>query len=502
MPASNAKIHPITGCRMDTILGDWLMEEGKLQRIVDMGWAVLENGDLQAYSAKSATMHTDAEDRPFTVNDGMARFAISGPMTKYDTSMSSVFGGTSTMRLRESLGEIRRSFHAGMIKGVFIDADSGGGTVDGTAELAAAIRKTAEIMPVFVHAEDTAASACLWAATQGTRFTCGPVASVGSLGIKTALTESIGDGSKGKPVVITTGKYKDMSVPGKAITPEHRAEVQRLLNEMNEPFKADVAKARRLTTAQLTEVATARIFIGADAKRVGLVDAVCTTDDAYEYAKKQINTPAPARRGPGTSGNNPAAPRSSYMPLPLEQLRKLPGAAHATEDNAEQVVMTVAEQLHSKMTAAESSLVSMTAERDVFKAKLASIPAVDPAIAKIHLKLAEKEAAFLVKQGYMSSAQMKLVCDSVFKTGDEPNLSMFTVNSNGKLPYESILAAYEGNKPNGIGSDVSKAQPAAKTEPGTGAADIPSYEQVCADYSNAKLPPPTVEQYKVRFGVK
>jgi ClpP class serine protease len=517
MPISTAKHHPVTGCRMDTILGDWLMDQSHLQKMVDMGWMIVENGQLQVYSEKSAAMNAEEEDKPFTVNDGLARLSISGPMTKYDTSMRSLFGGCSMMRVRESLVEIRRQYHAGMVKGVFIDADSNGGTCEGTAELAAAIRKTAKIMPVFIHAEDKANSACLWVATQGTRFTCGPTASVGSQGTRMTMYDTSGSESEkrqGKPVVFETGKHKSIGHPGLPITPENKAEIQRWINNLNEPFKNDVVRARKLTPEQTTEVATARVFVGADAKRVGLVDAVCTADEAYDYATQRVNnTPNPARRGPGMDGNIPAAPRSSLMPLSaqqLDQLRKLPGAQNATEDNADEIALTVADTQHKAAVAARNSLTVAEQQRDEAKAALvaaqAKIPTtLDPKLAKGFLGIAEGEAGLLVKQGNMTSAQMKLVCDSLFREKDgSPNLAMFTETAEGKMPYKSVLAVFESNAPTGINKDITKAQPASKTEPGrvdAGTVTVPTLSEFNKARAEAGLSPATEADYKIRFKI-
>lgn len=510
MPETRPTKHPITGCRMDTVMGEWLMEERELSRLVDMGWMIVEKGELKAYSERSQSMAEAADDKRYTLDNGIARFSISGPMTKYDTSMNSLFGGTSTKRVRETLQELRQRSGLGEVKAVFIDADSLGGTAEGTAELAAAINKTKKVMPVYVHAEDKACSACLWVATQGTKFTCGPIATVGSLGTRVTMYDTSGNGSNnymGKPVVIDTGKFKSLGHSGLPITEEHKKEVQRIVNQLNEPFKQDVAKARDLSKTQLEEICTARIFVGADAKRVGLIDAVCTADEAYDAALKAINTSYPVRRGPGMEVPNPTAPRSTLMPTPLDRLQKLPGAKTATEDNALETAVQIAETGLVAQTRAEAQVTALQGEVTQLKTDLAAANAklpkvMAPELLAGFLEMAEGKVDLLEKKGFVGTAQAKLLCSSLLKNPDgTPNASVFLKGADNIAMYDRVFAIFEGNKPNGLVPEKTEGQPAAKTEPGAaaGAEKPPTFEAWNEARAQANLKPDTVEQFYLRF---
>lgn len=480
--------HPITGCRADTIFGEWMILSGRLESFTDTGWAILEKGELQAAQARSREIVEAEENRPYTVQDGVARLAVSGPITKLDTSMMSIFGGTSTMRVRKSLAEIRQKFSSGEIKAVFLEVDSPGGTVDGTPELAYAIRKTAAIMPVFVHASDMACSAALWIATQGSRFTAGPAALIGSLGTRQMLTDAskLGQDSQLKPIVIDSGKFKSIGAPGKPITQEQMAELERYVGALNAVFKGEVQKARGMTAAQIEEAATARVYVGQGAVAVGLIDAVCSTEEAMEYAKANINNPKLVRRDPSMVGKPPVASnRSSHMPLTASQiteLRTLPGAASATEDTADTAAFHAAMQLNQQVKALTTA--SSTATQDVTRltqelaaAKGALPQKMDPRVLKSMCNLACQELQMKLRAGTITSVQFTKLAGALMSAGEfkdgklsadaVPIEAMFQeVGATGEYVYNKVFAALDDNKPNGVLTDISGHQPAGRTEPG------------------------------------
>lgn len=462
--------HPITGCRTDTVFGDWLITQDKLESFRDMGWAILEKGELKNFQSTSQEMSEQKEERPYAVQDGMARIDINGPMTKMDTSLMSLFGGTSTMRVRKSLADARQRYSSGEIKGVFIDLDSPGGTVDGTAELANSIRKTAKVMPVFVHAQDMACSAALWIGTQGTRFTVGPTASVGSLGTRVTLTDAskVGETSTVKPVIVDTGVFKSIGAPGKPITDEQKAEIRRYAESMNKVFKDEVKSARNMTAAQITEAATARVYVGEDAVKAGLADAVCSTDEAFEHAKEQIKNPKLDRRSPSLQGNNSTAPvRSRPMPQNLTasqlvNLGKLPGAAGVTEDTAEVKGYEAAMHLNQRVTELTTSETALKTENTRLTQELADAQAkipkpIHPEVLQGLAGVACQSLKMKLDGGKITTAQFGFMVSALLSKGEfkddalsadaVPVAALFEKDASGKYVYQKVFAAFDEKAP-------------------------------------------------------
>lgn len=461
-------------CRADKLFGLWLCEPEQLASLRDTVWIVIEQNRIEAVAEASQEMRgEDPVKKMVTFQDGMARISMSGPLTKHPTSFQSLVGGTS-MVLADAA--IRMAAKTPGVKGIFIDADSPGGTADGTADLAHTIRRVAQQIPIFFHGQDLACSGMLWLATQGVRFTGGPTASIGSQGVKAVLWErKLPENSLKRPIVVTTGKWKALGEEGLPITDEQVAEIQRLVNGVNGPFQKDVFTARKLSEAQQTEVGTARIFIGEGAKTAGLIDAVCSTEEAFEEAKRITGN------GRSPAPNNPSlAARSKKMPLNDQQLqtaRQLTGATNLTVENADELLLTAASKLHLENEQLRPNVRKM----------------VDPELLKGRAEIMDGKLDLLVGAGNITAAQKDML-RKVYMNGDTPIMEMLSPAGNGKLVCEGVIEAMKLNKPNGIQGETTGAQPAQRQVPGgTGGSngDVPKASLERTNYVRAQnnLPP-------------
>lgn len=429
------------GCRAETLFGVWLADEHRIEQLRDTAMAAMERGEFPTLSQRSEALSDVREAAPYVLQDGVARVSVSGVMTKYETSMMSMFGGTSTANLVDTMGKLRRD---PAVKGVFVDFDTPGGSSQYLSEAADAIRKTDAVKSVIGHASDECCSGGLWLASQCRRFTCGPTAQVGSLGTRCVLwekTRSPEDKSP-RPIVVSTGKFKAMGVDG-SWTEDQIKEWQRIVDTTNESFKNDVIAGRKLSKEQIADVTTARVYVGPEAKAIGLVDDVLSADDAYESAKTLMST---AGSGPGALPQlQKAAPKKgSAMALTeaqLQQARNLPGAAAITVENADVTLLTVAQQLQ------------------------ASAPKpFDPEILQSRFETFSDSLDMRLEKGTITTAQRDLIKSKVQQNGQVVS-SMF-VGAKGSRPADILLESLDGNRPNGLTTEKAGGQPAPRTEPG------------------------------------
>ena len=113
------------GCRPDQLFGLWAIEETRFATLVEMA----KSADLATLHA--ASVGADAPSQTLCAIDGrIALIGINGPMTKYPTSLSSMFGGISTIRTRQALRAAARSPE---VDGIMVTSDTPGGTVAGAA---------------------------------------------------------------------------------------------------------------------------------------------------------------------------------------------------------------------------------------------------------------------------------------------------------------------------------------------------------------------------------
>ena len=141
---------------------------------MDTLWAIAPK-----WAAGTASFRTEADQlRGYEITEtGVAVIAISGILEKRQTH-----------HVRSLL---RNATEDERVVGILLVIDSPGGTVAGTADLAASIRSAAKVKPVHAFVEDLAASAAYWAASQaGKVFANTNTAMVGSIGTYAVLIDS------------------------------------------------------------------------------------------------------------------------------------------------------------------------------------------------------------------------------------------------------------------------------------------------------------------------
>jgi protease-4 len=87
---------------------------------------------------------------------------------------------------------------------------------------------------------------------------------------------------------IKSGVNKDIGSPFQPLSPEGKEILQSLVDNVHSQFVAAVAKGRGMNEAQVRKLADGRVYSGAQAKELGLVDQFGTLDDAIEFAAKRV----------------------------------------------------------------------------------------------------------------------------------------------------------------------------------------------------------------------
>jgi len=210
---------------------------------------------------------------------------VLGPISKRDTMWSMFLGGTSTTRLTQQLRALAAD---DSVATILLNVDSPGGTVSGLPELAAEVRRTAESKHVVAIANDMAASAAYWIASQADEVIATPEALVGSVGVFTmhqdvsGMMEQLGV----RTTFIQAGKHKTEGNPFEPLSDDARAHVQSIVDATYAQFVADVAKGRSRDGAPVTaatvkaDYGEGRVLTAKDARAAGMVDRVETYSQA------------------------------------------------------------------------------------------------------------------------------------------------------------------------------------------------------------------------------
>lgn len=172
------------------------------------------------------------------------------------------------------------------ISAIVLDAESPGGTVDGTQSVAEAIRNSAKPIVGFVNG--LCASACYWALSQTKHVVMSEdTAMVGSIGTIYIHTDTSGwhdqKGIKVTPISSDVSTDKQSPSYYRPLSESDIQNIKDILNADNQVF-IDAVKSARPQVAD--EAMTGKVYGYQKAKELGLVDSKGSLQDAVNQAVK------------------------------------------------------------------------------------------------------------------------------------------------------------------------------------------------------------------------
>jgi protease-4 len=196
------------------------------------------------------------------------------------------------------LREIDRARENASVRALVVAVDSPGGSVSGGEAFHRAIARLRESgKPVVAVMGGTAASAGYMVALPAERIFAREATVTGSIGV---ILQSF-DGSDllsrlgVRPEVVASGPLKDQPSPFRPLTPEGRAALDAVVQDLYGQFVAMVAQARGLPEERVRELADGRIVTGRQAVRLGLVDAIGGEAEARRWLAESKGVPAELR---------------------------------------------------------------------------------------------------------------------------------------------------------------------------------------------------------------
>jgi protease-4 len=96
-------------------------------------------------------------------------------------------------------------------------------------------------------------------------------------------------------VVIKAGQFKDVGNLSRPMTAEERRVLQALLDDVHGQFITAVAEGRKLQREQVVKFADGRVFSGAQAKALHMIDDLGSLEDAVNGAASLAGLPSPPK---------------------------------------------------------------------------------------------------------------------------------------------------------------------------------------------------------------
>ena len=170
--------------------------------------------------------------------------------------------------------------------GVVVRIDSPGGAVAPSQEIYDAVWRLRARKPVVASLGNVAASGGYYVASAADVVVADPGTLTGSIGAimevqnVATLAEKVGVSQ----TVVKSGRFKDVGQPLRAVTDEERVLLQRMVDDVLGQFIDAVARGRGMEAGRVRALADGRLYSGAQARDVGLVDELGGLADATRVA--------------------------------------------------------------------------------------------------------------------------------------------------------------------------------------------------------------------------
>jgi protease IV len=209
-------------------------------------------------------------------------------------------GGSSSLMSSQSMAAntiseyFRQIRNDGDVDIVVFRVSSPGGSPDASATIDREIQLTREAgIPVIVSMGDIAASGGYYVAMSADVIMAQPLTLTGSIGVGGGkfvvggLMEKLGITTEETHV----GDNALMLSMYRPPTESQHQRLERMMDKIYEEFTEGVMAGRNMTPEQIDEVARGRVWIGADAFEVDLVDELGGLYDALQKAREMIDVP-------------------------------------------------------------------------------------------------------------------------------------------------------------------------------------------------------------------
>lgn len=176
------------------------------------------------------------------------------------------------------------------VKAVVLRVNSPGGSSLASDVIWREVALTKKVKPIIVSMGDYAASGGYYISCAADSIFAEPNTITGSIGIFAVLpnmqklfNDKLGVTFDG----VKTGKYADLGDVSRPLSPEERAILQNSVNHGYDDFTKAVAAGRSKTQAYINSIGQGRVWTGAQAIKIGLVDRLGNINDAIASAAKK-----------------------------------------------------------------------------------------------------------------------------------------------------------------------------------------------------------------------
>lgn len=219
----------------------------------------------------------------------IAVIPVSGVIVESDSKSAFSQEVITSAKLIEIIKKVNES---NKIKGIIFEINSPGGSPVASDEIASVIKEINK--PKIAVIKEVGASGAYWIATAADKIFANKMSITGSIGVTSAGLEYYGLLARYNVTYrrLVSGELKDAGTPFREMTEKEKMLFQKLLDKIHEYFIEKVAINRKLPIEKVRELATGFVYLGEDAKELGLIDEIGSRNDAVKLLEKQLGITA------------------------------------------------------------------------------------------------------------------------------------------------------------------------------------------------------------------
>ena len=224
--------------------------------------------------------------------DKIAVIIADGPisMGKSKRSFNPLMGFQKSLGADTFTEQIKKAANREDVKGIVLRVDSPGGSALASDIMWNAIIEAKKKKPVYVSMGNMAASGGYYISAPADKIYANNNTILGSIGV-VMMVPDLSDFMSNKLYLntdsIKKGKYSDF---GKRFTipPEQRRIIRESMIRTYKEFKKHVSTGRDLPMDYVEKIAQGKIYIGENAKEIGLIDSIGSLEKAIDDMKNQL----------------------------------------------------------------------------------------------------------------------------------------------------------------------------------------------------------------------
>ncbi len=182
---------------------------------------------------------------------------------------------------------IRKARKDSSIKAIVFRVNSGGGSALASEVIWREVKLAQEVKPVIASLGDVAASGGYYIVSPADKIIASPNTITGSIGVFGMLmnSKSLFNDKLGINIeVVKTNKHSDIGSMFRKLTTEEKASIQYGVEDIYKTFITHVAEGRNMTKEAVDSIGQGRVWSGANAIKIGLIDEFGGLQKAIEIA--------------------------------------------------------------------------------------------------------------------------------------------------------------------------------------------------------------------------